>query len=117
ASSSSIAEMSPSSIRMDPCGTILSGKTSAALRNISFRGDWFIAVVVYDTIRCAGQLRLLMKTAPLLFSTLLCLQLAAASSSAQSNSNCAPAQAQLKAAELAAAQNDSVTEANRYEEA
>ena len=57
-----------------------------------------------------------MKPALLLLSTLTCLHLAAATNSAQSNTNCAPAQEQLKAAELAA-QDDPATAANRYEEA
>jgi len=58
-----------------------------------------------------------MRIAPLLFSTFICVQLAAASTTAQSNANCTPAQEQLKAAELAAAENDPATAANRYEEA
>src|SRR6476469_749404 len=75
-----------------------------------------MVVVVYDTIPDAGQITSLMKPAPLLFSLLICL-LAATTNSAQSNANCAPAEAQLKAAELATSQNDLTTAADRYEEA
>src|SRR5215212_4375837 len=107
---SPILEMSPSSTRMVPCSMVLSGKTTDALRSSSFPGARFMLVLVY------AKLHRLMRTAPLLFSVVLCVQLGALPGRAQSTA-CMPAQQQLKAAELASMRDDWLTASELYKDA